>query len=457
MKPDPEELLRLAYRLRGSGHFADLFLEETCEQRLHLRPDGTILRQEKRQSGTALRVWPRPEEVRFHWIEGTDPEAIRSAIETHRLPGSSSLPSDYRIVRVSLPAKTPETVGLSSQDIPHTLKALQLLLQDSLPGLIGLEATVLLHHRHKYIAHTEGLFVAEPLTLWTVRVEAQQRSPKGLLRGTFLDGGAGPARWLDLPERVLRGLIEELEQERETYPLRPGAYPALFGPGSTGMLWHEALGHRVEADVWSAGGGRPALGSRIASEAVTIWDEGTARAGDVGLFDDEGTPRQRTLLITRGRLVDLLTDRLWSARLNRRPTGNGRRASFRDPPLPRMTNTVFAPGPHEPNALLEGIETGLWILRLGSGGLLPRSARLWFEVLRAYWVEKGRPRYPVHPFRIIASSSQLLREVLAVGSDLQWATGYGWCVKAGQVVPVCAAAPSVFIRRIPVRAPNRHL
>ena len=78
---------------------------------------------------------------------------------------------------------------------------------------------------------------------------------------------------------------------------------------------------------------------------MTAYDDGAkANAWGSDGIDDEGTPTQRTTVIEDGELVSYLYD-LQSARQDGvASTGNGRRQSFRHLPIPRMTNTYFAPG-----------------------------------------------------------------------------------------------------------------
>ena len=78
---------------------------------------------------------------------------------------------------------------------------------------------------------------------------------------------------------------------------------------------------------------------------VTAYDDGR-RANEWGSdgIDDEGTPTQRTTIIEDGRLASYLYDRYRARKDGVESTGNGRRESFRHLPVPRMTNTYFAPG-----------------------------------------------------------------------------------------------------------------
>src|SRR5207247_10880188 len=105
-----------------------------------------------------------------------------------------------------------------------------------------------------------------------------------------------------------------------------------------GILLHEAIGDGLDGDVnrkgVSAFAGR--LGQKVASELVTVVDDGTIpnRRGSLNV-DDEGTPTSRNVLIDRGVLCCYMQDKLNTRLMGMAATGNRRSESYRDPPTPR--------------------------------------------------------------------------------------------------------------------------
>src|SRR6267143_1088763 len=106
-----------------------------------------------------------------------------------------------------------------------------------------------------------------------------------------------------------------------------GAMTVVLGPGWPGILLHEAVGHGLEGDFnrkgTSAFAGR--MGQKVASELVTVIDDGTIanRRGSLNV-DDEGIPTRRNVLIENGVLVGYMQDRLNARLMGAEPTGNGR-------------------------------------------------------------------------------------------------------------------------------------
>ncbi len=227
-----------------------------------------------------------------------------------------------------------------------------------------------------------------------------------------------------------------------------GTMTVVLGPGWPGILLHEAVGHGLEGDFnrkgVSAFAGR--LGQRVASELVTVVDDGTIpnRRGSLNV-DDEGTPTGRTVLIERGVLTGYMQDRLNARLMGMRPTGNGRRESYAHPPLPRMTNTFMLAGQDAPEDIVRSVRRGLYAVAFGGGQVDITSGKFVFSASEAYLIEDGRVTAPVKGATLIGNGPDALTRVTRVGHDLQLDEGIGTCGKDGQSVPVGVGLPTVRI------------
>jgi TldD protein len=225
-----------------------------------------------------------------------------------------------------------------------------------------------------------------------------------------------------------------------------GTMTVVLGPGWPGILLHEAIGHGLEGDFnrkgVSAFAGR--LGQKVASELVTVVDDGTIpnRRGSLNV-DDEGTPTGRTVLIERGVLSGYMQDRLNSRLMGMQPTGNGRRESFAHPPLPRMTNTFMLAGEDDPEDILRSVSRGLYAVSFGGGQVDITSGKFVFSASEAYLVEDGRVTAPVKGATLIGNGPDALTRVSRVGRDLRLDEGVGTCGKDGQSVPVGVGLPTI--------------
>jgi TldD protein len=232
-----------------------------------------------------------------------------------------------------------------------------------------------------------------------------------------------------------------------------GEMPVVLGPGWPGILLHEAVGHGLEGDFnrkgSSAFSGR--VGERVASPGVTVIDDGTiaGRRGSLSV-DDEGTPTSRTVLIEDGILRGYMQDRMNARLMGVEATGNGRRESFRHPPMPRMTNSFMAGGSEDPGEILRSVKKGIYAKGFGGGQVDIVSGKFVFSCTEAYLVENGRIGAPVKGATLIGNGPEVMRRIGAIGNDMALDDGIGTCGKAGQSVPVGVGQPTLLVEGLTV-------
>jgi TldD protein len=227
----------------------------------------------------------------------------------------------------------------------------------------------------------------------------------------------------------------------------------VLGPGWTGVLLHEAVGHGLEGDFnrkkTSAFAGR--IGERVAAKGVTVVDDGTlaGRRGSLTV-DDEGTPTSRTVLIEDGVLKGYIQDRL-NARLMGVPaTGNGRRQSFACQPMPRMTNTFMLAGDKDPEEIIRSVKDGIYAVHFAGGQVDITSGKFVFNCTEAYRVKNGKIGRPVKNVALIGDGPTVLTKVSMIGDDFALDPGIGGCSKGGQVIPVGVGQPTIKIDALTV-------
>jgi TldD protein len=270
--------------------------------------------------------------------------------------------------------------------------------------------------------------------------------------GTETRGGhAGYELIAERPEQVAESAARKALTMLDAVEAPTGRMPVVVGNGFGGVLLHEAVGHGLEADAVqkraSVYAGR--LGEQVARDFVTAYDDGsrTNEWGSDGV-DDEGTPTQCTTVIEDGRLTSYLYDLVRARHDGAASTGNGRRESFRHLPVPRMTNTFFAPGEATPEELIEGVERGLYAVSFGGGQVEPATGDFVFGVSEGYLIENGRVTAPVRGATLIGNGLEALRAVDGIAGDLAIATGY--CGKGGQRVPAGVGQPHVRLAALTV-------
>jgi TldD protein len=232
-----------------------------------------------------------------------------------------------------------------------------------------------------------------------------------------------------------------------------GEMPVVLGPGDSGILLHEAVGHGLEADFnrkqTSNYSGQ--MGKQVASPLCTVVDDGTlvSSRGAINV-DDEGYTGQKNVLIENGILVGYMHDRLSAKHFGIKPTGNGRRESFRSMPMPRMTNTSLYGGKDNPEDIIKSVKRGIYAKRFTGGQVNISNGDFVFSLSESYLIEDGKLTSPLKDVNLIGNGPEVLRKVDMLGSDYQLSDGIWTCGKDGQSVPVNVGTPTVRISAITV-------
>jgi TldD protein len=307
------------------------------------------------------------------------------------------------------------------------------------------------------IATSDGLLVEDSQPLARLSIAVLARDAHGRIeKGAAGGGGRWPlARFAeqDLARRYAADAVRQAILLLDAVDAPAGETTVVLGPGWPGILLHEAVGHGLEADFHrkgvSAFTGR--LGQTVASPLCTVIDDGTiaGRRGSLHV-DDEGVPTRSNVLIEKGVLTGFLHDRVSSRGLKSSPTGNGRRESYRHPPLPRMTNTFMLAGESDPEEILRSVHHGLYCATFGGGQVDIVSGNFVFSATESYLIENGRLTRPVRGATLIGNGPEALLHVSMAGSDLRLDEGVGTCGRDGQSVPVGVGIPTLKLDRMTV-------
>jgi TldD protein len=315
--------------------------------------------------------------------------------------------------------------------------------------------------RRILIAASDGTFASDTQPLARLNVFVLAKDADRTARGTSGGGGRVEIDFFHTektPEHFAREAARQAILQLGAVAAPAGEMEVVLGPGWPGVLLHEAVGHGLEADFnrrkTSAFAGL--IGRQVASSKVTVVDNGTmpGRRGSLNV-DDEGSATQETVLIENGILKGYLSDKL-SARLMDMPhTGNGRRESYQQIPMPRMTNTYMLAGDDSPEDILRSVKRGLYAVNFGGGSVDITSGKFVFSASEAYLIEDGRITAPVRDATLIGNGPEALKYVSMVGNDLELDEGVGTCGKDGQSVPVGVGMPTVKLDRMTVGGTGR--
>ena len=245
-------------------------------------------------------------------------------------------------------------------------------------------------------------------------------------------------------EQMARHAVELLSAPQ----VKGGEYTVVLDPVLAGVFVHEAFGHLSESDfVYENERLREimTLGKQFGSKQLNIIDTATLPAlrGSYK-YDDEGVPAARTYLIREGKLVGRLHSRETASRMGEKPTGNARAINYHYPPIVRMTNTYIEPGATSFEDMIADIKEGIYA-RNWYGGTTSMEM-FTFSAGEAYMIRNGKIAEPLRPVVLTGNVFTTLKNIDAIGNDLDMNQG-GGCGKGEQSpLPVSNGSPHIRIR-----------
>lgn len=304
------------------------------------------------------------------------------------------------------------------------------------------------------VANSDGLFAQDDQVRTLFSVSCVASGDSGLQTGRETIGNTVGFELFDkadvgeLAERAAKRALTKLKAR----PAPSGSMPVVVGPGGGGVLFHEACGHGLEADLIakSASVFRGRVGEEVATPLVTLIDDGTM-AGEWGHYsiDDEGHEAAHNVLIEAGVLTDYMWDYLRATKEGRPYSGNGRRESYRHLPMVRMTNTYISNGESEPHDIIAGTDSGVYVAQLGGGQVNTATGDFVFGMTEAYLIEKGEIAEPIRQGNLIGNGPEVLQLIDAVGNDFEMGAP-GTCGKDGQGVPVGDGTPTLRVKALTI-------
>ena len=160
------------------------------------------------------------------------------------------------------------------------------------------------------------------------------------------------------------------------------------------------------------------IGELVASEDITTSDEGLFPSGlRTWMFDGEGTPHQRTVLIDKGILRGFLYDNYTAKKEGIKSTGNASRAGYLSTPSIEATNFHVKPGNLTQEELLSEMHDGLLIYYLqGAHSSNPVSGEFSVVATPAWKVEKGEVSHSTRGVMLAGNIFEVLKTVNKVAN-----------------------------------------
>ena len=452
---DIQQVLQMA--LSEGGDYADLFFEDSLSNSLQLRDGHVNSVSSGMDFGVGVRVLSG-DRTGYAYVENTHLKDLLRAAKT--------------AAAIAMQDRFTAPIGLNWKEMPRqyyqSLRAWDSVrVEERMPYLQRLNERVhALDERVSKVvvglsdgssrilfANSEGQVSADERPMVSLSVSCILEA-----NGQFENGRASRSYRMGyefLTEELLDILAKEAVLEASTLfdAVKPkgGEMPVVFGSGGSGIFLHEAIGHAFEADFNRKGTSifSDRLHQKICPSFVNVVDDGTVMSnrGAVGM-DDEGVSGQKTYLVREGVLTSYLHDRISARHYGVEPTGNGRRASFRNIPMPRMRATYMEAGQTTELDLIASVKNGVYVHSFTNGQVQIGAGDFTFYVKLGYRIENGQLKEPIRDINIIGNGPAALADVLAVGSNFELDNGTWTCGKEGQSCPVTCGMPSALVKTL---------
>ena len=443
--------------LRGGGDFAEVFGEDRSTSSARL-DDGRVEELVSgRSRGAGVRV-VRGETTGYAHTTDLSEAGLRVAGEAAAAAARDGV-GDARVVALQRrDVAATHTVTMPPEDVPKLRKVELLRRADDAARARGdaisqVSVAYADGRRRILVANSDGLLAEDDQVRTRFTVQCVAIADTGMQTGQEAPGRSVGFELFDEidPEQVATIAADRALAMLRARPAPSGPLPVVLRQGAGGVLFHEACGHGLEADLVNRDASvfRGRMGEEVAAPIVTLVDDGAfPREWGTYAIDDEGAPAQRNVLIENGVLTDYMWDLVRARKDGRTTTGNGRRESYQHLPMVRMTNTYLPRGTTDPDDIIADTTRGLYCAALGGGQVNTATGDFVFGVTEAYLIEDGRITEPVRAAQLIGNGPDVLRRVDAVGNDFDtWA---GTCGKDGQGVPVSSGQPTLRVSELTV-------
>ena len=454
----------LATALSRGGDFADVFVEHTVSNWLILE-DGKVSRSYSDiRLGVGIRT-VKGQQIGYGFTQDLTEASMLSAAST------AATIANGQAKKINAKLTNP---GLNRY-YSDQLAELDLPLADKLPivkninekcfglskNLVKVRAGLHDNVRRIMVVTSDGIKAEDTQPQNFLFASATAKKGERTERAFYNYGGRRTFDFYDenLVDRLAKETVRRVETLFDASQPPAGEMPVVLGPGVTGILLHEAIGHGMEADFnrKKVSTYSDMLNKKVAEPFVTIIDDGTNidQNGSINV-DDEGTPGKKTVLVENGILKSYLHDKISAKHYGVEPTGNGRRESFEHYPMPRMRNTYMLGGEANPDDVIKKAVNGIYVEDVSNGEVKIGEGDFSFYVSQGRLIENGKLTTPIKDVNIIGNGPKMLANITMVGNDMTMNDGgAGQCGKNGQGVPVSFGMPTCLVKSMTVGGTNQ--
>ena len=363
----------------------------------------------------------------------------------------------------------PTVFNFDSNEWERRTKEISMLFKEH-PHVLQSKVLIKAESITRYQVNSEGTRIVDDDVIFNLMTEGISKAEDGMLLDNHRTYYAEDTEHMPSMQTIKKETLEmiaELEALRKAPALDPYTGPAILDAQAAGVLFHEAVGHRLEGerqdDEEEGRTFKGQIGQPILPEFLDLIDDPTMKYfGDIGLnghyeFDDEGVKAQKVALVEKGILKNFLMSRSPIEGVAQ-SNGHGRASSNRKPAA-RMGNTMLLS--HRTlkyddlkKRLLELIKEqkkpyGLIVSDMDGGSTNTSTY--------GYQAYKGIPRIVLRVFpdgreelvrgvELVGTPIASINKILATSDTSDVFNGY--CGAESGYVPVSAIAPAILLEEL---------
>ncbi len=349
-----------------------------------------------------------------------------------------------------------------------------------LPGIIGNYVEFDATGQTNIFVSTENRIIVEHSQVFTLSAALRRLTKEGSQIEQEVVINCATQR--ELPDartfkKQLYSKYEQLLELIDAKKIHSFSGPVLLNPIPAGLLFHEAIGHRLEGSrLLSSGEGQTfkgQIGKKVIGVPLDIWDDPTCKTYKgkkcIGSFtyDDEGTPAKKALLVENGNLKGFLNSRADIP--VRRNTLNGHaRSAKHQRPISRMGVTIVkgcspVSGKKLREMLIEEIRRqnkpfGMIVYETSGGETETTSYDFQAfsgEIAYATLVYPDGSEVVIRGVNFVGTPLQALNNILAVG-DTQVVDNH-YCGAESGFLPVTTICPAILLSNLELQAKEEEL
>jgi predicted Zn-dependent protease len=155
-------------------------------------------------------------------------------------------------------------------------------------------------------------------------------------------------------------------------------------------------------------GGGNKIGEKMFDERVNIYADPWDTHSAVVPWDDDGLPREKTAIVTKGVVDYLQYSRYWAQKQGKRAVG-------------QPGNLIMAGGDKSTQELIKGTKKGILVTRTWYIRLVDPQTVLLTGLTRdgTFYIENGEIKYPIKNFRFNESPAIMLNNIEELGKPVR--------------------------------------